>query len=444
MEADVLGITILIGSFFILLAVRVPVAFALGTASIFTAWHLDLPLMIVAQQMTKGLNSFSLMAIPFFILAGQLMGVGGISEKMIAMANVFVGRIRGGLAMVNVLGSMLFGGISGSSVADVSSIGSILIPMMKKAGYDKDYSVAVTISSSVQGVIIPPSHNVIIYALAAGWVSVTIDGITKQFSLSIGKLFLAGVIPGILVGVALMVICYILAVKRDYPKEKSIGLREGLLKIMDGMWGMMTGVIIIGGVISGIFTATESAAVAVAYASVITSLVYRELGLKNLRIVLFESLKTLAIVAALITTSSAFGYMMSRLDIPQLVTTALINLTENRILIFLCINVILLGLGMIMDMAPLILITTPILLPVAANFGMDPHQFGIVMMLNLGMGLITPPVGSTLFVGCAIGRIRIEDMVKPLIPFYICMFITLMLITYVPQISLWLPELWLK
>ena len=241
-----------------------------------------------------------------------------------------------------------------------------------------------------------------------------------------------------------MVICYILAVKRGYPKEKPTGLREGLLKILDGMWGMMTGVIIIGGVITGIFTATESAAVAVAYASVITSLVYRELGLKNLRIVLFESLKTLAIVAALITTSSAFGYMMSRLDIPQLVTTALINLTENPILIFLCINAILLGLGMIMDMAPLILITTPILLPVAANFGMDPHQFGIVMMLNLGMGLITPPVGSTLFVGCAIGRIRIEDMVKPLIPFYICMFVTLMLITYVPQISLWLPELWLK
>jgi tripartite ATP-independent transporter DctM subunit len=444
MEADVLGISILVGSFFLLLAIRVPVAFALATASVLTGVYLDLPLMIVVQQMAKGLDSFSLMAIPFFILAGQLMGVGGISQKMIAMANVFVGRIRGGLAMVNVMASMLFGGISGSSVADTSSIGSILIPMMKKAGYDTDYSVAVTISSSVQGVIIPPSHNVIIYALAAGWVTVTVDGVSTQFSLSIGKLFLAGVIPGILLGVALMIISYYLAVKRDYPKEQPVGLRQGFHRVMDGLLGLITAVIIMGGVISGVFTATESSAIAVAYAFVITSLVYRELGLKNLRLVLFESLKTIAIVAALITTSSAYGYMMTRLDIPQLVTNALVNLTENRYLVFLVINVILLGLGMIMDMAPLILITTPILLPVVANFGMNPHQFGIVMMLNLGMGLLTPPVGSTLFVGCAIGRIRIEDMVKPLIPFYISMFIMLMLITYVPQISLWLPELIMK
>jgi tripartite ATP-independent transporter DctM subunit len=439
MQADILGIAILVGSFFILLAMRVPVAFALGIASVLTAWHLDLPLMIVLQQMTKGLDSFSLMAIPFFILAGQFMGVGGISQKLIAMANVFVGRIRGGLAMVNVLASMLFGGISGSSVADTSSIGSILIPMMRKAGYDNDYSVAVTISSSVQGVIIPPSHNVIIYALAAGWVTVTVNGIQTQFSLSIGKLFLAGVIPGILVGITLMIISYYLAVKRRYPQEKPLSLRESFYKVIDGALGMLTAVIIIGGVVSGVFTATESSAIAVAYAFILTAVVYRELGPRNLRLVLFESLKTIAIVAALITTSSAYGYMMARLDIPQLVTNSLIHLTDNRYFIFLTINLILLGLGMIMDMAPLILITTPILLPVVANFGMDPHQFGIVMMLNLGMGLLTPPVGSTLFVGCAIGRIRIEDMVIPMIPFYIAMFITLMLITYIPQISLWLP-----
>jgi tripartite ATP-independent transporter DctM subunit len=444
MQADVLGITILVGTFFVLLALRVPVAFALGISSVATAWHLELPLMIVVQQMTKGLDSFSLMAIPFFILAGQLMGVGGVSQKMIAMANVFVGRIRGGLAMVNVLASMLFGGISGSSVADTSSIGSILIPMMKKAGYDNDYSVAVTISSSVQGVIIPPSHNVIIYSLAAGWVTVTIDGISKQFSLSIGKLFLAGVVPGILVGLSLMAISYLLAVKREYPKEKPIGFRDSVYKIMDGLLGMITAVIIIGGVVSGVFTATESSAIAVAYAFFITAVVYRELGLKNLGVVLFDSLKTIAIVAALITTSSAYGYMMSRLDIPQLVTNSLINLTDNRYMIFLIVNFVLLGLGMIMDMAPLILITTPILLPVVANFGMDPHQFGIVMMLNLGMGLVTPPVGSTLFVGCAIGRVRIEDMVRPMIPFYISMFITLLLITYIPAISMWLPNLWMK
>jgi tripartite ATP-independent transporter DctM subunit len=444
MQVDVVGIIILVGTFFALLAIRVPVAFSLGMASVFTAWHLDLPLMIIFQQMTKGLDSFSLMAIPFFILAGQLMGYGGISQKMIAMANVFIGRIRGGLAMVNVMASMLFGGISGSSVADVSSIGSIMIPMMKKVGYDKDYSVAVTISSSVQGVIIPPSHNVIIYALAAGWVTVTIDGISKQFSLSIGKLFLAGVIPGVFLGVTLMIISYYLAVKRQYPKEKPVSLREALYALMDGMLGLMTAVIIMGGVISGIFTATESSAIAVAYAFVVTTLVYREMDLKKLHAVLFESLKTIAIVAALITTSSAYGYMMTRLDIPRIVTESLIALTDNRYVIFLIINIVLLGLGMIMDMAPLILITTPILLPVVANFGMDPHQFGIVMMLNLGMGLLTPPVGSTLFVGCAIGRIRIEDMVRPMMPFYLFMFIALMAITYIPQISLWLPELIMK
>jgi tripartite ATP-independent transporter DctM subunit len=444
MGIDVVGITILVGTFFALLAIRVPVAFALGMASILTAWHLDLPLMIIFQQMTKGLDSFSLMAIPFFILAGQIMGYGGISQKMIAMANVFIGRIRGGLAMVNVLASMLFGGISGSSVADVSSIGSIMIPMMKKVGYDKDYSVAVTISSSVQGVIIPPSHNVIIYALAAGWVTVTIGGVSKQFSLSIGKLFLAGVIPGVFLGVTLMILSFYLAVKRHYPKEKPVSLREALYAVMDGMLGLMTAVIIMGGVISGIFTATESSAIAVAYAFVVTTLIYREIDLKKLRVVLFESLKTIAIVAALITTSSAYGYMMTRLDIPRIVTESLIALTDNRYVVFMIINVVLLGLGMIMDMAPLILITTPILLPVVANFGMDPHQFGIVMMLNLGMGLLTPPVGSTLFVGCAIGRIRIEEMVRPMLPFYFFMLIALMAITYVPQISLWLPELIMK
>jgi len=441
MQPDIPGITILIGTFFLLLSIRVPVAFALGISSTAAAWYLGLPLMVVFQQMAKGLDSFSLMAIPFFIIAGQIMGIGGISEKMIAMANVLVGKIRGGLAMVNILASMLFGGISGSSVADASSIGSILIPMMRKAGYDDDYSVAVTISSSVQGVIIPPSHNVIIYAVAAGWVSVTVNGVSTQFSLSIGKLFLAGVIPGCFLGIALMVISYIVAVKRNYPQEAPVGVKEGLYRIMDGALGMFTAVIIMGGVLTGVFTATESSAIAVAYAFLITALVYREMNRKKVFEVLYESLKTIAIVAALITTSSAFGYMMARLDIPQLLTNALVTMTHNRYLVFLTINIILLALGMIMDMAPLLLITTPILLPVAANFGMDPHQFGIVMMLNLGMGLITPPVGSTLFVGCAIGRVKMEEMVRPLLPFYLVMFIALMLITYVPWISLWLPNM---
>ncbi len=296
------------------------------------------------------------------------------------------------------------------------------------------------ITSSVQGVLIPPSHNVIIYALAAGWVAVTIDGVTKQLSLSIAKLFLAGVIPGISLGIMLMIISYYLSVKRNYPKEPPVSFREGIQKIANGFFGVMTAVIIIGGVLTGVFTATESAAIAVAYAFLVTWLIYHEINWKNIKSVLYESLKTLAIVAALITTSSAYGYMMTRLDIPRLVTESLISLTDNRYVIFFIVNMILLFLGMIMDMSPLILITTPILLPVVANFGMDPHHFGIVMMLNLGIGLLTPPVGSTLFVGCAIGRIKIEDMVKPMLPFYVTMFITLMLITYIPQISLWLPS----
>ena len=441
MQADPIGISLLVGTFFLLLLFRMPVAFALGIPTVLTAWYLDLPLMIVGQQMVKGLNSFSLMAIPFFILAGQLMGVGGISQRIIDMSNVFIGRIRGGLAMVNILASMFFGGISGSSVADTSSIGSILIPIMKKAGYDEDFSVAVTITSSVQGVLIPPSHNVIIYALAAGWVSVTIDGVTKQFSLSIGKLFLAGVVPGVFLGVMLMIISYVISVKRDYRREPPIKFKEGVRRVADGFFGVMTAVIIIGGVISGVFTATESAAIAVAYAFLVTWLIYHEITWKNIKSVLYESLKTLAIVAALITTSSAYGYMMTRLDIPRIVTETLIQLTDTPFLIFFIVNIILLFLGMIMDMAPLILITTPILLPVVANFGMEPHHFGIVMMLNLGIGLLTPPVGSTLFVGCAIGRIKIEDMIKPMLPFYITMLITLMLITYIPEISLWLPGL---
>jgi tripartite ATP-independent transporter DctM subunit len=372
---------------------------------------------------------------------GQILGIGGIAQKMIAMADVIVGRIRGGLAMVNILASMFFGGISGSSVADTSSIGSILIPMMKKSGYDPEHSVAVTITSSVQGIIVPPSQNMIIYSLAAGWVTVTVNGVTKHFSLDIGKLFLAGYTPGVFLGIALMILCYYLAVKRNYPRGKAVGFREGMRTIAGGTLGLMTGVIVMVGVLSGIFTATESAAVAAVYAFIITWLYYRGITWGKLRIIVFESLKTIAIVAALVTTSSAYGYLMSRLNIPQLITETLITLTQNRYVIFLIVNVALIMLGMIMDLAPLVLITTPILLPVMVKFGMDPHHFGIVLMLNLGIGLLTPPVGTTLFVGSAIGKVTIESMVRPLIPFYATMFAVVMLVTYIPQICMWLPNL---
>ena len=300
---------ILLGSFAIMLILRIPITFALAASSIFTAMYLKIPLMVIIQQMVQGVNSFSLMAIPFFIIAGEIMGEGGISQRLIEFANVIVGRFRGGLALVNVLASTFFGGISGSAVADVSSIGAILIPMMKKQGYDTDYSVAVTVTSACQGIIIPPSHNMIIYSLAAGGVSV-------------GRLFLGGFIPGITLGIALMIVSYIMAVKRNYPTERSYSFKEALFITKDALFGIFTAVIILGGVISGIFTATESAAIACVYAFIITFFVYREIPLSRMNKILYSSLRTLAMVMSLIAAAKAFGWLLAYLRIPALVTTS--------------------------------------------------------------------------------------------------------------------------
>ena len=420
---------ILLGSFAIMLILRIPITFALAASSIFTAMYLKIPLMVIIQQMVQGVNSFSLMAIPFFIIAGEIMGEGGISQRLIEFANVIVGRFRGGLALVNVLASTFFGGISGSAVADVSSIGAILIPMMKKQGYDTDYSVAVTVTSACQGIIIPPSHNMIIYSLAAGGVSV-------------GRLFLGGFIPGITLGIALMIVSYIMAVKRNYPTERSYSFKEALFITKDALFGIFTAVIILGGVISGIFTATESAAIACVYAFIITFFVYREIPLSRMNKILYSSLRTLAMVMSLIASAKAFGWLLAYLRIPALVTASLLNITTNPILLLLLINGLLLLLGCIMDMAPLILITTPILYPIVVNnLGMDPVQFGIMMMLNLGIGLCTPPVGSALFVGCAIGKISIEKATVAMLPFYLAMIVVLLLVTFIPIITLFIPNL---
>ncbi len=425
---------LLISTFFVLLLVRVPIAFALGIASFVTISYLGLEPMAVVLKMADGIDSFALLAIPFFILAGQIMADGGIARRMINFANIFVGRIRGGLAMVNILASMFFGGISGSSVADTASIGSILIPMMKKKGYDTDYSVAVTITSSTQGIIIPPSHNVIIYALAAGG------------AVSIGKLFLGGVIPGVLVGITLMIVSYIIAVLRNYPKGEKIGFGEALRITIDAFWGLITAVIIVGAVVFGVATATESSAIAVVYAFLVTFLIYREIGIGEFGKILLNSVKTISMVMMLIATASTFGFMLAYLGVPAKVTALLAAVTTNRIVLLLLINVMLLVLGCIMDMAPLILIVTPVLLPVVTGpaIGMDPVHFGIMLMLNLGIGLCTPPVGSTLFVGCAIGNISIEKMAKSLWPFYLAMLFVLLLVTYVAPVTLWLPSLIMK
>lgn len=424
-----LAIILLLGSFIVLLLIRVPISFSLIFSSLITATYLKIPLMAVVQQMVQGVRSFSLLAIPFFIIAGEMMSQGGISRRVVLFASVMVGRVRGGLAQVNCVDSMLFGGISGSAVADVSSIGSIIIPMMKEKGYDDDFSVALTVTSACQGVIIPPSHNMIIYSLAAGGVSV-------------GRLFLGGFIPGILLGVSLMILSYYYAVKRNYPKERKYSLKEALLITKDAFLGLFTAVLIMGGVISGVFTATESAAVAVVYTFFITFFVYREIPFRAMKSILYNSLKTLAMVMSLIAAASAFGWIMAYLRIPALATQALLSITDNKVILLLLVNVLLLLLGMIMDMAPLILITTPILYPVfVGSLGMSPIHFGIMLILNLAIGLTTPPVGSALFVGCAIGHIRMEKVTKALLPMWGAMVAVLMLITFVPEITMFIPDL---
>ncbi|PKM58224.1 MAG: hypothetical protein CVU98_02045 [Firmicutes bacterium HGW-Firmicutes-3] len=425
------AIAILLISFFVLLILKVPVTFSLALSSVVTAIYYQVPLMTIILKMVKGIESSSLMAIPFFIVAGEIMGAGGISRRLIELANVMVGRVRGGMAQVNILASMFFGGISGSAVADVSSIGAILIPMMKDNGYDDDYSVAVTVTSSCQGVIIPPSHNMIIYSLAAGG------------GVSVGRLFLGGMVPGVILGIGLMILSYIIAVKRGYPKGDKIPFKEKIKITMNAFFGLMTAVIIMGGVLSGVFTATESAAVACLYAFVITFFVYREIPLKRMGNILYNALKTLALVLSLIAAAKAFGHMLALLQVPALATNALLTITQNKTLLLLLILGLVLLLGCIMDMAPLILILTPILLPVVTSLGMDPVQFGVVLILALAIGLCTPPVGSALFVGCAIGKVSIEKMTKSLLPFYGVMVAVLILITFVPSIVMFIPNLFL-
>jgi tripartite ATP-independent transporter DctM subunit len=430
MQTDMTAITILLGSFALLLILKIPITFSLIVSSILTGWYLKVPLMVVVQRMSGGIQNFSLLAIPFFILAGGIMAYGGITNRIIEFSNIIVGRVRGGLAQVNVLASMFFGGISGSAVADVSSIGVMLIPMMDKKGYDTDYSVAVTVSSACQGIIIPPSHNMIIYSFAVGG------------AVSVGRLFLGGFIPGIMLGVFLMIISYIIAVRRKYPKEKRYSWKEAWRISKDAVIGLFTFVIIIGGVIFGVFTATESAAIAVVYALLVTIFVYRTMTVRKFIKVLYEGLKTLAIVMSLIAAASAFGYFLAYLKVPALATAALLTLSENRIVLLLLINLLLIVLGCIMDMAPLILICAPILFPVVVTtLGMSSIQFGIMLLLNLGIGLCTPPVGSALFVGSAVGRIPIEKAAKALIPFYIMMICVLLLITFFPFFSTFIPDL---
>ncbi len=424
-----MGLFVLLGLFAFCVAVGVPVAFSLGIAALSAFWYEGLPLMIGFQRIISGINVFSLMAIPFFIFAGELMFHGGIAARLVRFASAAVGAVRGGLGIVNVFSSMLFGGISGSAVADISALGSILVPVMKEKGYDADYAVNVTVTSSIAGIIIPPSHNMIIYAIAAGG------------SISISKLFLAGVVPGMLMCVCLAVAAYIVAVKRGYKAEKFPGLTGLLLAFFGAIPGLLTAVIIVGGVLSGIFTVTESGAFGAIYAFVVTLIVYRSLTIHNFRLAVAQSVRTTSMVMILIACAGAFAYMLTFYRVPDKTIELLTSITDNPIAILLMINLALLVLGMIMDMAALILICTPIFLPVAISLGIDPLQFGMILLVNLGLGLCTPPVGSCLFVGCAVGKLPMEQAVKTIWPFYLAIFVALMLITFIPAISMTLPSL---
>lgn len=420
---------VLLGSFALLCALGLPVAYALGLGALVAALWIDLPLEAVILKISDGTDDFALLAIPFFVLAGAIMAEGGMATRLINLARVFVGAIRGGLALVNILASSLFGCISGSSVADTASIGSVMIPQMVKAGYPRVFATNVTICGSVQALLIPPSHNAVIYSLAAGG------------SISVAHLFLAGIFPGLLFALTLIGLVLWTARKRDLPLGEPIALRQVPKLVAEAMWGLVTVVIIMGGILSGIFTPTESAAVACVYAFLVTLFIYRDFRWRDLPHLIHRVVKTVAMVMMLIGFSVAFGYMMAIMQIPAKVTQVFLGISENKYVFLLLVNLLLLLLGTFMDVAPMLLICTPIFMPVILRLGIDPVHFGMIMILNLGIGLITPPVGPTLFVGCAIGKVTMEQVSKELWPFYGAMCTALLLVTYVPAISLWLPGL---
>ena len=428
MDTQSLATLVLLGSFAAMILLRFPIAYAVGLSSVFCLLVQGNSLVAIPRLLVKGISSFSLMAVPFFITMGVLMGSGGISEKLIALANSCVGWMRGGLAMVNIVASYFFGGISGSASADTASLGSLLIPMMVDEGYDSDFSTAVTITSSCEGLLVPPSHNMVIYATTAGGISV-------------GSLFLAGYLPAGVLAVSLMVGSYIISVKRNYPKGEPFNLKVFVKQLLTSFWALAAILIVVVGVVGGMFTATESAAIAVIYSLIVSVFVYKGLNWKGVWKALDSCVSTLSIVMILIATSSVFGDCLTKLHVPDLAAQAITGISSNPIIIALLLNLILLVLGCIMDMAPIILIATPILLPIAKSIGIDPIQFGIIVVLNCGIGLLTPPVGAVLFIGSAVGKTPMEKVVKATLPFYICMIITLLLITFVPDISLLLPKL---
>ncbi|GAA4273711.1 TRAP transporter large permease [Aquimarina gracilis] len=420
---------LLVISFLVFLSLRVPIAYSIGLSALLTL-IISMPFLpsvtTLAQRMATSLDSFALLAIPFFILAGQVMNRGGIAHRLIEFAKAIVGPLPGGLAFVNIIACMLFGAISGSAVAAASAIGGFMNPMMEKEGYDKSFSAAVNITSATTGLIIPPSNILIIYSLASGGVS-------------IAALFLAGYIPGILIGLALMIVAGIYAFIKKYPTEKAVGFKIFIKRFLDALPSLLLLVVVIGGIVAGIFTATEASAVAVVYTFVL-AFVYKEITIKDVRPILLETTKTTAIVMLLIATSVAMSWVMSYENIPQEISAALLAVSDNPIIILIIINLILLFVGIFMDMTPAVLIFTPIFLPIVTDIGIDPIHFGIIMIMNLCIGLCTPPVGSVLFVGCGVANLSIQKVIRPLLPLFIVMIVVLVVVTYVPELSLWVPK----
>lgn len=428
MPNETIAIFLLLGLFIGLMILRMPIALSVGLASIVTTLYLDLPLQMVLQNMVKGINTYSLMAVPFFILMGEIMSSGGISNRLVRLANAMVGWMHGGLAMVNIVASMLFGAVSGSSAADCATLGPTLIPIMKKQGYDGEFATNITMASSVEGLLIPPSHNLVIYSLAAG-------------SVSVGALFMAGIVPGIFLGVCLMIYSYIMAIRKKYPVGDKFRIKETVEAFKGAFWGMLTIVIVVIGVCTGFITATEAAALAVLWSIFVTFVIYREVPFSKFPEMLLKAVKTLAMIMILISTSTAFGWLLAYLKVPEIITNGIYSVSSNPIIIMLIINVMLLFMGMVMDMSSIILIVTPILLPIVTGLGYSPVHFGVIMVLNLGIGLLTPPVGSTLFIGSAVSGIKLERLAVTMIPIYLVMIACLMLITFVPAISMTLPNL---
>lgn len=430
MSQIAIGTIMLFAALIILMVLRFPIAYSLGIAAVVTATYMGIPYLNMFQKMTTGLSSFTFIAVPFFIMMAQVMCDGQITKKLMRFCNIFVGRVRGGTALVNILVSMLFGGISGSSAADVSSIGAMLIPGMIDEGYDADYSVAVTVTSSVEGVIIPPSQNMLFYAIS------TASG------LSISTLLICGYVPGILLTLSLMIPAVVIAIRRHYPLGEKCSLKENLRIVVEALLGLGAVVVIIVGTTTGICSATEAAAIAAVYALFVTVCIYRNMGFKLYWSGLLKCLPTLGMSMSIIAASSAFSYVMNYLKVPQNLTAWLLSITSNGTLLTLLLLLMMLVLGCFMDMGILILVTTPILYPIAVNgLGFNPYHFGVVLVLAYGIGLCTPPVGTSLFIGCSIAKKPVEDVVRGFIPFYLSMLILLLLLTFVPQITLCLPQM---